>query len=615
MAASLVGLVVIALLLVAMNRISGVNNGPEAPTAPEVIEEVSPLVAHWVADDWAGGTADWVDRISGYVAAAESEATAPARTDDVFGAVEVDAGIVFDGIDDVLIVERDQNPLQGVHRATIVALFEASDAASERVSGSWSNRPGPVQGSVPGVRNDWGLTYDSAGFAHGFFGNEVQISLATTLLDRRPHTMAMTWESTSVGGDGIARLYVDGTLIGITAPSEGGRIDNGEGFVIGSDAESILICCPGSESNRYFAGAVGEIQLYNTVMDPALLHAEIVGAAPITMTATDLRPNAATLNGLAYTSGGAADVFFRYGTDPALTTDTRTTAVQSSSGTAPISVEAVVDDLTPDSRYYFRLEIETERGVQIGRTRDLLLAPEIRIETAAGHALTDGEVGSTFLSATNVAAAPQAFTIINTGDFDLTDLAISITEGDADVFVVVQPEVTILEPGAMTAFEVRFTPPRVETFGATVEVSSNSGGEPFRVDFKGSGATVWTGPPITFTNPCATCASDQITENVAITRAESGGIFNAVTETESAGKQGLSPADTEWAFGTTAELGSLTYTPWFEWLGFKSPAAAVGQAAVLHLITDDIYIDIEFISWVDGKGGGGFSYARSTPDE
>ena len=43
-----------------------------------------------------------------------------------------------------------------------------------------------------------------------------------------------------------------------------------------------------------------------------------------------------------------------------------------------------------------------------------------------------------------------------------------------------------------------------------------------------------------------------------------------------------------------------------------------GVDAVVHLITEDIYIDIRFLSWTTGNGqggtgGGGFSYMRSTP--
>src|ERR1043166_1724755 len=42
------------------------------------------------------------------------------------------------------------------------------------------------------------------------------------------------------------------------------------------------------------------------------------------------------------------------------------------------------------------------------------------------------------------------------------------------------------------------------------------------------------------------------------------------------------------------------------------PPLSVGHDAVVHLKTDDIYIDINFISW-SSRIGGGFSYSRSTP--
>lgn len=103
---------------------------------------------------------------------------------------------------------------------------------------------------------------------------------------------------------------------------------------------------------------------------------------------------------------------------------------------------------------------------------------------------------------------------------------------------------------------------------------------------------------------------DRITDNVWITRANSQGIFNIVTE---AGYiDFLSPGDTEWAMGTTDDWDTLNYLTWVEWAGFNPPGT-VGQNAVVHLITDDIYIDIRFASWSSGGSGGGFSYDRGMP--
>lgn len=107
---------------------------------------------------------------------------------------------------------------------------------------------------------------------------------------------------------------------------------------------------------------------------------------------------------------------------------------------------------------------------------------------------------------------------------------------------------------------------------------------------------------------------DRITSNVWITRAGNEGIFNIKTENSYSNS---SPDDTEWAVGTTANLASLTFDTWKNTVG--SPGSAVNVNMVLHLITDDVYIDIKFTSWAGGNGGGSgdsgggaFSYERST---
>ncbi len=126
-------------------------------------------------------------------------------------------------------------------------------------------------------------------------------------------------------------------------------------------------------------------------------------------------------------------------------------------------------------------------------------------------------------------------------------------------------------------------------------------------------ATIWSGPRVNFTKLNGTDASqpenqDRITPNVWITRAATRGLFNAKTETF---YSGLSPADTEWAYGTTANFASLTYKPWIEWHE-RNPPDSVGKDAVLHLKSEDIYIDIKFTFW-SVQAGGGFGYTRSTP--
>ncbi len=139
--------------------------------------------------------------------------------------------------------------------------------------------------------------------------------------------------------------------------------------------------------------------------------------------------------------------------------------------------------------------------------------------------------------------------------------------------------------------------------------------------------TVWTGPKIVFTKAdwadwTQEANQDRITDNVWITRADSRPLFNARTEGEFQGR--FSPEDTEWAVGSTVDYATLEFTDlhrlvWSVW----GPPDFIGVDLVLHLITDDIYIDFRILAWTEGippeeegesgtPNGGGFSFERST---
>src|SRR6185369_7441457 len=76
-------------------------------------------------------------------------------------------------------------------------------------------------------------------------------------------------------------------------------------------------------------------------------------------------------------------------------------------------------------------------------------------------------------------------------------------------------------------------------------------------------ATVWTGPLTSFgnvagTDPTLPANQDRLTPNVWITRGDAQGIYSA--KTEIGFSHFSSPADTEWADGTTANYSTLSYT-------------------------------------------------------
>ncbi|KKM61035.1 hypothetical protein LCGC14_1535800, partial [marine sediment metagenome] len=133
------------------------------------------------------------------------------------------------------------------------------------------------------------------------------------------------------------------------------------------------------------------------------------------------------------------------------------------------------------------------------------------------------------------------------------------------------------------------------------------------------GEKVWTGPTITFTkNDYADWVDpanqDRITQTTWITRRETKGLFNFKTELAYNYPLSSSPADTQWAFGSASDWQSLAFGPWEALVGGwnEGPPSILGKDLVLHLISDDIYLDFKFTSWTSGGNGGGFSYERSS---
>ncbi|MCK5759762.1 MAG: cadherin repeat domain-containing protein, partial [Candidatus Delongbacteria bacterium] len=130
------------------------------------------------------------------------------------------------------------------------------------------------------------------------------------------------------------------------------------------------------------------------------------------------------------------------------------------------------------------------------------------------------------------------------------------------------------------------------------------------------GQTIWDGGKITFTKADFADAilaenQDRITDSTWVTRNDQEGLFNAYYESF---YNGSGPTNTEWAYGTTANYLTLNYLNWENWQGGgmgKGPLETLGRDAVVHLISEDIYIDIKFTAWTSMGSGGGFTYERS----
>lgn len=180
---------------------------------------------------------------------------------------------------------------------------------------------------------------------------------------------------------------------------------------------------------------------------------------------------------------------------------------------------------------------------------------------------------------------------------------------------------------SLSGFRCRSTGERYRLCVLLIE-AKRTGGPPLRIipalllillagSFAGErcsgAATIWNGPLITFTEPAGGSGSnpadqDRITSDIWLTRNQIQGLFNAAQE--SSYTHFSSPAGTEWAYGSLANYATLQFANWETWNG-HNPPSMVDQPAVLHLIPDNIYLSVEFLSW--GGNAGGFSYERSTP--
>jgi len=134
---------------------------------------------------------------------------------------------------------------------------------------------------------------------------------------------------------------------------------------------------------------------------------------------------------------------------------------------------------------------------------------------------------------------------------------------------------------------------------------------------------IWTGPAISFSKPSGAnhtlpANQDHLTANVALTRGNTQGIINIFQE---ASFTSTSPAGTQWATTLNNPGDSIAATNWAA-LDFTTWTAAytgnisaniLNYNAVVHLVSDDVYLDLRFTGFQGGGSGGAFAYTRSTP--
>lgn len=137
--------------------------------------------------------------------------------------------------------------------------------------------------------------------------------------------------------------------------------------------------------------------------------------------------------------------------------------------------------------------------------------------------------------------------------------------------------------------------------------------------------TVWSGFTKNVSKPNGTDGTlpqyqDSLTANVVLTRLGAGGMVNIAEETFY--DQLSSPKLTQWATSlnnasqpiAATNWQNLAFTNWINAYGgaHTGGGSIAGRDAVVHLIADNIYLDLRFTSWTVGAGGG-YAYTRAEP--
>jgi hypothetical protein len=127
-----------------------------------------------------------------------------------------------------------------------------------------------------------------------------------------------------------------------------------------------------------------------------------------------------------------------------------------------------------------------------------------------------------------------------------------------------------------------------------------------------NGPVIWNSGNYTFEKTYPGHA-DEITSHTHITRLDFGFIFNAVYQSgPSGGGTGCLPvSNIEWALGDVNDWASLTFVDYVPIPDCASAPNIVNLPLVMHLIQENIYLQVTFSYWQQG-GGGNFTYTRTT---
>ncbi|MEI9960883.1 MAG: choice-of-anchor D domain-containing protein [Limisphaerales bacterium] len=220
--------------------------------------------------------------------------------------------------------------------------------------------------------------------------------------------------------------------------------------------------------------------------------------------------------------------------------------------------------------------------------------PRIGVQQPVGTNLVNGFNTNNFGTVVIGTNASLTFTVTNSGNANLTGLAILIDGTDAASFIVTTNPAVVVNPGSNTTFTVRFAPLTPGAKTATLHLANNdAANNPFNLTLTGSASAIPV-PVIGVQQPAGTNLVNNATTNNfgLVTVGNNNSLTFTVTNTGNANLTGLAilidGADAASFIVTTNPVtpvtpnGSTTFTVRF------APLTSGAKTATLHLANNDL---------------------------
>ncbi len=313
---------------------------------------------------------------------------------------------------------------------------------------------------------------------------------------KAPHTGTATIDTFGSSFDTLLAVYTGSTVDGLTEVASNDEYGGGSQSLVTFNAVAGTVYRIAVDG---YVGATGNITLNYSLVWPEIAIQGPAGAnltdgsttaagfgsvlvnESVTKTFTVKNTGTADLTGLAVTESGANSGNFTVEQPllatvaPGASTTFTVTFMPSAIGKRRASIHVSSNDSNENP---FDIPLT---GIGIG--------PEIAIRGPAGANLTDGSLTAAgFGSVVVNGMVTKTFTISNTGNADLANLAITESGANQGNFIIAQPLVTTVAPGSSTTFMVTFKPSATGRRRASIHVASNDSNEnPFDIPITGIG--------------------------------------------------------------------------------------------------------------------------------